>query len=260
MASSNVVSIHKTTEGAIDLLEFIRRKNGVTVAEIVDQFDHSRSTAYLHLNTLTHHGFLVREGGQYCIGLRFREFSVCARNRRPSYQIIKKKMEELEAETAGEIEFLVEESGRVNLVYHSESVTHDRVRLHLHNTAAGKAILSELPRERVDEIIDRWGLPEEAPNTITDRDRLFEELAVVSERGYAYNDRECFEGYHGIGAAVQGIDGSMIGAITIGGPTYRVDENTLKTELSSVLRETVRGIEQTIMDQREAITQELSNK
>lgn len=260
MTSNDAVSVHKTTEGAIDLLDFIRRRNGATVAEIVDQFDLSRSTAYLHLNTLTHNGFLVREHGKYCIGLRFREFSVYARNRRPSYQIIKKKMEELEAETAGEIEFLVEESGRVNLVYHSESVSHDRVRLYLHNTAAGKAILSELPRERVDEIIDRWGLPGETSNTITDRDRLFDELETVVEQGYAFNDQECFEGYHGIGAAVEGIDGSIVGAITIGGPTYRVDENTLKTELPSVLRETVRDVEETIMDQREAITQELANQ
>lgn len=260
MEQNGSPSVHKTTEGAIEMLEFVRRQNGTTVAEIVDEFDLSRSTAYLHLNTLRHHGFLVREHGRYRIGLRFREFSVCARNRRPSYQIIKKKMDELAAETAGELEFLVEESGRVNLVYHSESVSHDRVRLYLHNTAAGKAILSELPRERVEEIIDRWGLPGETPNTITDRDQLFAELETVADQGYAYNDQECFEGYHGIGTAVTGIDGSIVGAITIGGPTYRVGENTLQTELTGLLRETVEEVEATIMDQRTAITQELANQ
>jgi DNA-binding IclR family transcriptional regulator len=260
MTSNTTSSIHKTTERALDLLDFVRRQNGVTVTEIVEQFDLSRSTAHLHLNTLTRHGFLVREHGRYCIGLRFREFSVCARNRHPSYQIIKTKIEEIYAEIEGEIELLVEESGRMNLVYHTESVRHDRVRLYLHNTAAGKAILSELPRKRIDEIIDRWGLPKETSNTITDRETLLDELETVAEQGYAFNDQECFEGYYGIGAAVEGIDGSILGAITIGGPTYRVDENTLKTELPSVLREAVRDVEETIRNQREIITQELSNR
>jgi DNA-binding IclR family transcriptional regulator len=260
MSTDDVSSIHKTTEAAIDLLDYIRRSNGATVAEMVEKFDLSRSTVYIHLNTLSQNGYLVREHGQYYIGLRFRELSVCAQNRRPSYQIIRKRMEALDTETEGEVEFLVEESGRINLVYHSENVRHDRVRLHPHNTAAGKAILAELPTERVEAILDRWGLPEETPNTITNRRDLFKELETIAEQGYAFNDRECFEGYHGIGAAIEGIDGSIIGAITIGGPVYRVDKHTLETELTGVLRDTVEDIEATFEDQRESIIRELSNQ
>lgn len=260
MATRNTDQIHKTTDRAITLLDYVRKSNGATLAEILDEFDMARSTAHMHLNTLVEHGFLVRENGQYCIGLRFREFSVSARNRRPSYQIVKKELEKVENDTGSEVEFLVQEAGMVTLIHHSESVRHDRVRLHMHNTAAGKAILSELPPERVEEIIERRGLPAKTSTTITEKQRLFEELDKIQEQGYAYNNRECFEGYHGIGSAIEGIDGSILGAIAIGGPVYRVDEDVLKTETADVLTETVSNIEDTINSQREAISAELAKR
>lgn len=260
MTKNNIKSTHSTTANAIEILDFIRRTNGARLADVIDQFDISRSTAYTHLNTLKQKGFIVRQDGQYCIGLRFREFSVCARNRKPSFQIVKKKMRELANETDSEIEFLVEETGRVNLVYHSETVSHDRVRLYLHNTAAGKAILTEMPDEDVREALDRWGMPAQTPNTITAEDELFAQLEDIKDQGYAYNDRECFEGYHGIGAPIEGINGSILGAMTIGGPVYRVEEETLKNEMVDLLLETVDDIETTIESQRAIISAELANR
>lgn len=253
-------SIHRTTDTAIEMLDFVRRSNGATFSEVLEHFDLGRSTVYTHLNTLKSQGLVVHENGQYVIGMRFREFSVSARNRKPSYQIVRKKMGDLADETDSEVEFLVEEAGRVNVVYHSESVRHDRVRLHLHNTAAGKAILAEMPRDRVGELLDEWGLPRATPNTITDRATLYEELERIRGQGYAYNDSECFGGYHGVGAAVEGIDGSILGALTIGGPVYRVDEDTLKNEMVDLLEETVADVEATIESQRDTITAELANR
>lgn len=253
-------TIHKTTDRAIEILDFIRRSNGATVGDVLSHFDLSRSTAHTHLNTLNQQGLIVRENGQYWVGLRFREFSVNAVMRKPSFQIVEKKVHELTEETDTESEFLVEEVGRVTHVFHSESLSHDRIRLYLHNTAAGKAILSELPEQRVREIIDHWGLPQQTPHTITDEQELLAELDEISERGYAYNDKECFDGYHGIGCAVEGLDGSILGGLTIGGPVYRVDEETLKNELVDVLLDAVTDIERSIEAQRETITAELASR
>jgi DNA-binding IclR family transcriptional regulator len=260
MSGFGTGGIHKTTDKAIEVLDFIRRSNGAVFDDVVQQFDMSSSTAYTHLNTLRRQGLIVRENGRYWIGLRFREFSVSARTRKPSYQIVVKEIRGLTDDTNIEVEFLVEEAGRVNLLYHSKSVRHDRVRLFLHNTAAGKAILAELPHERVLEILDRWGLPRQTSNTITDRETLFEQLDVVAERGYAYNDRECFEGYHGVGAAVRGIDGSILGALTLGGPVYRVAEERLRNEMVDLLLESVDDLEDTIESQRATITAEMASR
>ncbi len=260
MPTDNTNSVHKTTDRAINLLDFVRRANGATLSEIQDRFELSRSTAYTHLNTLNKQGMLIRENGQYWIGHRFREFSESARGRKPGYQIIEKKVQELMSETESEVEFLVEEVGRINLVFHSEDVSHDRVRLFAHNTAAGKAILAEYSQEKVEAILDRWGLPKQAPNTITDEDEFFAQLEDVSKNGYSYNDRECFEGYHGIGAAIEGLDGSVMGALTIGGPVYRVSEDTLNNELAEVLLDAVDDIEESFSSQQESIYSEYAKR
>jgi DNA-binding IclR family transcriptional regulator len=260
MTKNDTRSIHKTTDTAIEVLDFIRRSNGATLGEIQERFDLSRSTLYTHINTFNRHGLVIRENGEYWPGLRFREFSESARWRKPSYQIVEATVKELAATTDAEVEFLVEEVGRVNLVFHSEDASHEQVRLYAHNTAAGKAILTEYDDERVDDIVDRWGLPAEAPNTITDREALHDRLAEVAERGYAYNDEEWFEGYHGIGAAIEGLDGSVLGALTIGGPVYRVTEEALTNELSEALLAAVDDVEASIRSQREAIYTEYSNR
>lgn len=260
MTTNTTNSIHKTTDTAIEILDFIRRANGATLSEIQEAFDLSRSTLYTHINTFNRHGLVIRENGRYWPGLRFREFSESARWRKPSYQIVEAKLEELTATTDAEVEFLVEEVGRINLVFHSEEVSHEQVRLYAHNTAAGKAILAEYDEERVDDIVDRWGLPAEAPNTITDREALQDQLVEIAERGYAYNDEEWFEGYHGIGAAVDGVDGRVLGALTIGGPVYRVTKETLTNELAETLLDAVDDVEASIRSQREAIYTEYSNR
>lgn len=260
MTTNNTNSIHKTTDTAIEVLDFVRRANGATLSEIEEAFDLSRSTLYTHVNTFNRHGLVVRENGQYWPGLRFREFSESARWRKPSYQIVEAKVEELTATTDAEVEFLVEEVGRINLVFHSEEVSHEQVRLYAHDTAAGKAILAESDEDRVDEIVDRWGLPDETPNTITDREALHDQLAEIAERGYAYNDEEWFEGYHGIGAAIEGLDGHVLGALAIGGPVYRVTEERLTNELAETLLDAVDDVEATIRSQREAISTEYSNR
>lgn len=260
MVTNDAGNVHKTTEQAIHVLDAIRQGNGATISDLLSEFDLSRSTLYTHLNTLTNAGFIVRENGRYWVGTRFKEFSVAAENRKPSYQLVKNEIQYLEDEFEAETEFLVEEAGRINVLYHSETIDHNRVRLHAHNTAAGKAILADLPDQRVHEILNEHGLPQQTENTITDRDDLFDELETISERGYAYNNNECFDGYHGIGATVDGIDGSILGAITLGGPIYRIPEKRLKNELVDALRNTINEIESSIEANRSIITSELASE
>jgi len=260
MATNEQQKTHKTTEQAIEVLNRIRLANGATISELLSEFDISRSTLYTHLNTLTEAGFVLREDGQYWVGIRSKEFSVAATERKPSYQIVINKIQHLEEEFEAEIEFLVKEAGRINVIYHSEKISHDRVRLHTHNTAAGKAILAEMPEQRVQEILDQQGLPAQTKNTITDRDVLFEQLETITEDGYAYNNGECFEGYHGIGTTVEGINGAILGAITIGGPIYRVPEVRLKNEMVDTLLDTVDEIEKSIESHRSVIISELASE
>jgi hypothetical protein len=93
----------------------------------------------------------------------------------------------------------------------------------MHNSAPGKAVLAELPSEAVERILDLRGLPATTEETLTTREGLREELEAISERGYATNDEELQSGFRSVGAPVRHSDGTVLGALSIGGPAYRFE-------------------------------------
>jgi len=108
-------------------------------------------------------------------------------------------------------------------------------RFHLHQTAAGKAILSRLPRERVVDIVEEWGLPAATENTTTDREELLEELDAVADRGVAFNDEEQLDGVKAVGVPVDGADGRVAGAFSVASPANRMTEDRFTEEIPKIL-------------------------
>jgi DNA-binding IclR family transcriptional regulator len=91
-----------------------------------------------------------------------------------------------------------------------------------HATSLGKVLLAHLDDSARDAVIDERGLPRCTPNTITDPDRLREELARIRQRGYAVDDEEYEDGLRCIGAPIVGHTGQVVAALGIGGPVTRV--------------------------------------
>jgi DNA-binding IclR family transcriptional regulator len=112
----------------------------------------------------------------------------------------------------------------------------------MHNSASGKAMLAEWSRERIEEVLDRWGLPKETENTIQSRAELYEELKRTRKRGYSLNNQEALEGLMAVGMAITSPDGSVLGSLDVSGPPYRLSEE----QIASELRETVTQIEREI--------------
>lgn len=59
---------------------------------------------------------------------------------------------------------------------------------------AGKALLSQLPDESIDDILNANNIIQYTPNTITDKTRFKKEILKVRETGIAYDMEEYIEG------------------------------------------------------------------
>jgi DNA-binding IclR family transcriptional regulator len=230
----------KATERSLTIVETLQRLNGARVTELAEELDVSKSTAFNHLATLQRRGYVVMEGDEYHLGLRFSNLGEYARNRKQSYVWARELADYLEERTNLESAFVVEENGRgMYLKSETGEMTdpniHPQVgsRLYLHATASGKAILAELSREEVEWIADRWGLPAQTDNTITEVDELLDELATVRRRGYAINEGENSEGVRAVAVSVDGPDGTLLGAVSVSGPSYRMSGQWLEDELPS---------------------------
>jgi DNA-binding IclR family transcriptional regulator len=96
-------------------------------------------------------------------------------------------------------------------------------RPYMHAGAAGKAVLAHLPPERIDQIIAK-GLPAFTPNTITDPERLKDELKKIRADGYAYSNSEFIKGGVAIAAPITDADSIVIGCVNLIIPLDRFDE------------------------------------
>jgi IclR family transcriptional regulator, KDG regulon repressor len=98
-----------------------------------------------------------------------------------------------------------------------------------HCTAHGKALLAFLTLEQIDESTAN-GLARFTEHTITDKDRLIEELRKIRECGYSYDMEERMLGVRCVAAPVFNSRKEVIGAIGISGmiqnmPTDRMESH-----------------------------------
>lgn len=103
-------------------------------------------------------------------------------------------------------------------------------------------MLACMSDERVEEIIDKHGLPEQTPYTITDPDELRDELEDIQEEGVAFNNREAVKGVRSIAAPVLTGD-SIVGAVCVSGPANRMVQERCDEEIKPLLLKATNEIE-----------------
>ncbi|MDS0478654.1 IclR family transcriptional regulator [Natrinema sp. 1APR25-10V2] len=236
---SRVAAVVKT----LDILEALWQAGGAGVTELTERTDLAKSTVHAHLTTLRSKGYVVQEGDEYRLSLRFLSFGEHVKHAEPLYAASETPIDELSTEVGQRVLCSTHQNGLgtvLNVSEGSRSFTSDidiGTHVYLHSSAGGKAMLAHFPDERVDEIIDQWGLPAFTEKTITDREELFDVLAAVREEGVAYNRGEYLPGISAIGAPILDNDGTVYGAVTVTGPEHRLEneweENDLRTQLLS---------------------------
>ena len=245
--SSNV-PVH-AVETTLQIAQALQEYDRVVVTELASELGIPQSTVFNNLNTLEKNEFVIKENGGYRLSCRFLKMGAKARSFYNVHDIARQEINQL-AESTGEISaLLIEEHGGGIFLHRSEGKdavhidSYTGQRIHLHGAALGKAILASLPRKKVVEIIDQRGLPPLTENTITDREVLFEELDQVSAEGIAYDDEERLNGLRSVAAPITGDSGRPPAAISIAGPTSRVQDDQFKKEYPSKLSEVAKVIE-----------------
>lgn len=230
------------TETSFSILSYLRAQAGANVTAIAEELELSKSTVYNHLRTLNDLGYVVKEGNTYHLGLKFLDLGNAARDRRNLYEVAKSEIDGL-VSTIGEHGYvMVEEMGRGVYIYQSktaqgiETDSHIGTTVDLHATAVGKSYMAYLPDERREQLLDDLDLPRRTESTFTDRERLEAELDAVRRQGFAFNDEERFVGMRAVGAPVLGPDDEVLAAISIAGPTTRMNGDRYRTEIPEQVR------------------------
>ncbi len=236
------------TGRSFQILEALVDLEGAGVTELASYLDVPKSTTHNHLQTLLQNEYIVRNGDTYDVGLRFLRLGEYSRARHRVVAIAEPEVESLAAETGELVNLNVEEYGWGIFLYRakgSDAVhmdTYAGKRVYLHTTAFGKAILANLSRERVSEIIDQRELKPVTDRTITDPETLYDELETIRERGVAFERQERLEGLCCVAAPIL-VDGAVVGAISVSGPESRMSGSRFTEELPDLIRRTTNVIE-----------------
>jgi DNA-binding IclR family transcriptional regulator len=240
----------RTVEHTLAILEELKERQGAGVSELAQSLDLTKGTIHNHLATLAEHGYVTKTDQEYRLGLRWLSFGGLARDREPLYKLARDAANEL-AEETGEYSLLAREMDGRNIylymVFSGQAVAIDSylgIQYPLHCTASGKAILSRLPEPRVEEIVAEHGLPGFTANTVTDEASLFDELADIRDRGVAFDDEERINGVRAVAAPIrEGENGPLLGALSVAGPTKRIQGEVFRDEYPELIHRTAQMVE-----------------
>jgi DNA-binding IclR family transcriptional regulator len=219
-------------ERALAILERLARsRQGLTLSQLARYLELPKSSTHCLLMTFERCGYLNRDAhtGRYRLGLRFCGLARAALRSVEIRDVAAPFLRQLQERTGLTVNLAIPEHGEVVIVDKYEPPAAARVGtwlgkcMDLHCTALGKALAAYLPEEQLDERIRARGLLRHNDNTICNPRRLKQELALIRERGYSFDDEEEEIGVRCVGARILGPGGEMAGAISVTGSVAEID-------------------------------------
>ena len=238
----------QAVDNSIAIIEVLQEREGAGVTELATELDLSKATVHAHLNTLFQNELVIKNGTEYRLSLRHLDLGETVKSRLGFYDVVTSELDDIAVETDELAQFATEEHGRAVYLYKASGEkavqTASKVgkREYLHCISLGKAMLAHLPESKVDDVVAKHGLREFTPGTITTRAELDESLAEIRERGYAIDDEEKIEGLRCVAAPVLS-DADVLGAVSISGPTSRMQGDRFEEELPELVKRSANVIE-----------------
>jgi DNA-binding IclR family transcriptional regulator len=232
-----------TVETAIKLLQTLAENNAMNLTELANATGFAESTTHRHLATLVDTGLVIRDGNTYRLSFWFLDVGTRRQHSHPLYIVGQEYVDDLASETGERVWLSTIENGRSVSLYwasdRSQLRQHSRIgtRHHLHVSSVGKAMLAELSDSAIEDLIEKHGLPARTTQTISDREKLFEELEMIRDLGYAVSSGETVDGMDAVAVSISDEVTGILGAMGIGCSSSRMDTDLVQ-EFADKLQQT----------------------
>lgn len=236
----------QSVERAIAILQaFSHTQPERGVSELSRELGVHKSTVYRLLATLERHGLVARnpETERYRLGLELLVLAAQVVEHMDLREIARPHLRALSERCQETVNLAILHEDQVMdieqfapPVRSVKNIGWVGRRMPAHCTAAGKVLLAHLPPEKLERFL-RSRLERLTPRTITDPDRLREELVRVRERGYAIAEEELEDGLNALAAPIYDHAGAVNAAVSLAGPAFRIPP-TMFPHLAALLLET----------------------
>jgi DNA-binding IclR family transcriptional regulator len=220
-----------------------RRPEGVSLAQISAEVGLRNSTAFHLIQTLVNLGFLTQlaESRRYRIGIRLFTLAAGALDETALLGLATPILERLSAETGQASHLAVRARHDIVVIARTAAsgllqlAGHPGATRPAHATAIGKMLLSAMPPQEFERLLETLPLPAFTPKTLTDRQSLREEIAVIRATGIAHDNCELDADVRCIAVPVYDFAGRCAAAMGLSGPVWRLTPEAVE-EKARLLR------------------------
>jgi DNA-binding IclR family transcriptional regulator len=238
----------QSVDRAVSVLEILARRGGAGVSEVAADIGVHKSTAFRLLSALEDRGLVEQatDRGKYQLGFGILRLASAVPGRLDLVRQGRPVLDELAASFGETVNLAVIRSHyAVNLdqAHGSAAVAAQNWTgqlTPLHATSSGKVLLAHQAPGARKQLLDAAGLARYTPHTVTTRKALDIELAQVLADGYGATFEEYEEGLNAVAAPVHDHTGTVIAAVSVSGPAYRLD----KSRIAELVDDLKSGVQQ----------------
>lgn len=231
----------RSVERAFEIIELLTHQDTpLAFADISTTLEIPSATAHRILSTMETSGYLhLGEDGMYSLGGQFIRLAQRVLRIRSLFRDAARTFLHDLVDATGETANLAILDG-TEAAYLDQVQTNKMLRAQtflrvpLHCSGTGKALLAFQDAATVDDILSRIIMDKHTEHTLTDKNELRAELESISATGIALDNEEMEIGVRCIAAPIL-VDGTAIASISIAGPTTRISTDRLE-EFSTQVR------------------------
>ncbi len=227
----------QSLEKALEVIELLKESpgEGLRINDLSERLGLGKSTVHRILDTLLAYQFVEKSPhSRYRLSWKLFEIGNTVPRQRSLDYFDPKPLQDLCNKHGETVNLAIRVRDRAVIIskYDPQNVTVKASLLvgeqePLHSTAIGKALISELSRDELSSTLGEGPLEKCTQNTIDSVDQLHEHLASVRENGYAVDEEEYSAGLTCIGVPIKNHREEIIAAISISGPTFRLQHNKI---------------------------------
>lgn len=237
--STNLSSVENALR-ILDSFNIDETEKGVT--QIAKDLDLAKSTVSRLIKTLYSYGYLKKnkENQKYALGTKILYLYSSLMSEMEVVKEAHPILEELAQETSESIQLAELEGSNVIYTEQIKSSFPIQIFAHIgrvnpiHCTSSGRVLLAYQKVELIENILSD-DLEKFTTSTITDVYKLKKELIKTRTLGYSYIENEFIDGIVSIAAPIKDYNNNVIAAVSLVGPTQRINTNKSKFFISKVV-------------------------
>lgn len=238
----------KSLEKGLRVLSLFDHKNKVlTQSEIARRLSLNMTSTYRYINTLVEMGYLVKNEKTKAIYPSTQCLVFCNNLLRATdhLRMLKGVIDDVHRQHNISIEVAFAVGNTLNRIYNreaEETFTYslpDSTNNSLHNTALGKAYLSTLSQDELEERVNQMELLARTDKTITDKEALLKEIKLAKKQQFALTQEEYLPGLLAIAAPVYDpVSGAGVGAVSFDFSIMQHTGSEIEEKYSKLVKET----------------------